>query len=88
LVHPSSLHIKKQFNNKEVLMILQERIRRRFRKHVKKDGLITAPETLLSAVLKTIDRWLRQGELEYRTAGRLAEADALCELRSGLLKKH
>jgi hypothetical protein len=68
-------------------MILEERIRRRFKEHVKKSGLITAPETLLTAVLKTVARWLRQREMEYRSAERLAKADALCDLRSDLLKK-
>lgn len=67
--------------------MLEERIRTRFKEYVKKGGLITAPETLLSAVLKTIGRWLRQRELAYRTAGRLAEADALHDLQSGLLRK-
>jgi hypothetical protein len=68
-------------------MILEERIRTRFKEHVKKGGLITAPEALLSAVLKTIARWLRQRELEYRTAGSFTAADALRDLQSDLLKK-
>lgn len=67
--------------------MLEEQIRTRFEKHIKHGGLITAPETLLAAVLKEVARWLRTQERAYRTAGNLKEADALCNLRSNQLKK-
>lgn len=67
--------------------MLEKRIRTRFKEHIKKGGLLTAPEILLTAVLKTTARWLRRRESEYRAAGSFTAADALRDLQSDLLKK-
>lgn len=67
--------------------MLDKKISAGFKEHIKKGGLITAPDKLLTAVLKIVNRWLRKHERLYRSAGKLAEADALCEMQSNLFKK-
>lgn len=67
--------------------MLEEQIRKRFERHIKQGGLITAPEKLLNAVLKEVAQWLKAHEREYGDAESFAKAEALRDLRSNDLKE-
>lgn len=66
--------------------MLDDAVRIAFKRHITDGGLITAPEKLLTAVLSEVAGWLKANEQDYRKAGGVAEAKALRNLRTNLLK--
>lgn len=66
--------------------MLDDAIRNAFKRHIADNGLITAPEKLLSAVLSEVSVWLKTNEQKYRKAGGTTEAKALRDLRATLKK--